>query len=210
MSKPNSKLMPALFVTMVVVAVPGLAFWLLRGLLAAKPEGPKREVPQMVTLVRPPPDMPPPPPPPPEEKIEEPLPQDTPDPAPDESPQQQLGIDAEGSAGSDGFGLAARKGGADLVGTGSALFGWYTTMLKDTISDRLSDDERVRKGNYSIVVRLWLASDGRISRVALAQSTGKRELDEAIEVALNKVGRVREAPPIEMPQPVTLKIVSRS
>ena len=49
-----------------------------------------------------------------------------------------------------------------------------------------------------------------VNRVALAQSTGNHQLDTDIEHALNNVGRMREAPPIEMPQPVTLKIVSRS
>jgi protein TonB len=208
--KSRSKLLPAAITSVIVVAVLGVAVWLLRDLLAKKPDGPKREVPLVVHVIRPPPDLPPPPPPPPEEKLEEPLPKDTPDQPPDDSPQQQLGIDADASAGSDGFGLAARKGGADLVGTGNAMFAWYTSLLKDTISDKLSDDERVRKGNYSVIVRLWLASDGRINRVALAQSTGNRQLDGDIERALNSVGRVREAPPIEMPQPVTLKIISRS
>lgn len=215
MSTPGShknplKFLLAAITSVFVVAALGLGVWLLRDMLTKQPQGPRREVPMVVHLVRPPPDLPPPPPPPPEEKIDEPLPKDTPDQPPDDSPQQQLGIDADASAGSDGFGLAARKGGADLVGTGNAMFAWYTSLLKDTISDRLSDDERVRKGNYSVIVRLWLASDGRINRVALAQSTGNRQLDGDIERALNNVGRVREAPPLEMPQPVTLKIVSRS
>lgn len=192
----------------IIIGVLGFGVLLLRSVLRSTPEGPKREVPQIVHLVRPPPEVPPPPPPPPpDEKIEQPLPKDSPDPTPD--PSQQLGIDADGAAGADGFGLAARKGGADLLGSGVAVFGWYTTMLKDAISEALSEDERARKGNYSVIVRLWLTGDGRVNRVALAQSSGNRELDGAIERALNRLDRVREAPPIEMPQPVTLKIVSR-
>lgn len=173
----------------------------------------KRDVPQVVQIVRPPPPPPeqPPPPPPPEEKIEEPLPQETPDPEPaDEAPPaESLGLDADGVAGGDGFGLAARRGGSDITGTGGAAFAWYTGLLKDTILDTLQEDERVRKGTYKVTVRVWLDSDGRVERTQLADSTGNRELDSAIEQALGRLGRLRESPPMEMPQPITLRIVSR-
>jgi protein TonB len=82
-------------------------------------------------------------------------------------------------------------------------------MLKDSILNALSEDERVRKGNYRITVRVWVDGDGRVERTQLADSTGNRDLDSAIEHALGRIGRLREAPPLEMPQPVTLRIVSR-
>jgi protein TonB len=170
-------------------------------------------VPQVVKIIRPPPDVPPPPPPPPEEKVEEPLPQDTPEPEPtDEAPPgAELGLDADGVAGGDAFGLAARRGGADIIGGGGgAAFAWYTGLIKDGILDALSEDERVRKGNYKLTVRVWLAPDGRVERIALVDSTGNAQLDAAVEQALGRMNRVREAPPLEMPQPVTLRIVSRS
>src|SRR5262245_8253715 len=171
----------------------------------------KRQTVQTVKLIRPPPPPPEqPPPPPPEEKVEEPLPQETPEEAPpdDAAPAEQLGLDAEGVAGSDGFGLAARKGGREL-GLGGAAFAWYTTMLKDSILDVLAEDERIRHGTYQVTVRVWLTSAGDVERIKLASTSGNRDLDSAIEQALEKMGRVREAPPLEMPQPVTLKIVSR-
>lgn len=196
-----------------VVALAGLAAFVHYMSSQPKESKTKRETPQIVQIVRPPPpppEEPPPPPPPPEEKIEEPLPQDTPDPEPaDESPAEQLGLDADGVAGSDGFGLAARRGGSDITGTGGAAFAWYTSMLKDTILERLGEDERVRKGNYRVTVRVWLAEDGRVERAQLADSTGNPEVDAAIEQSLGRLGRLREGPPIEMPQPVTLRIVSR-
>jgi len=178
-------------------------------MLNAKPTK-VRQVPQVVQLIRPPPLETPPPPPPPPEKVEEPLPQDTPEPEPaaDNAPEQ-LGLDADASAGGDAFGLVARKGGSDLVGTGTAVFGHYTSLLKDAILDTLSEDEKVRHGSYTVVVRVWVASDGHVQRVALAQSSGKHELDSQIEQALTRLARVKESPPLEMPQPVTLKIISR-
>jgi protein TonB len=186
-----------------------LASWYVRSLLGQKVEKSSRQVPQVIRIIRPPE---PPPEPPPPEKISEPVRQPTPEEKPvDQAAQsQQLGIDAEGSAGSDGFGLAGRPGGRDLVGAGTGAFVWYTAMLKDLVQDTLSNDARARRGKYSVIVRVWVAKDGRIERVALTETTGNHELDSAIEQALNRGGRLRDPPPIEMPQPVTLKVVSRS
>ena len=95
-----------------------------------KPEKKERKI-QAISLTKPPPPPPPPPKvekppePEPEEKIEqpEPEPEDIPDVA-DEPPPGDLGLDAEGTAGSDGFGLAARKGGRGLFGGGGNPFSW--------------------------------------------------------------------------------------
>lgn len=192
----------------ILLAVLLVWFW-AHSMLAAKPTQ-VRQVPQVVQIIRPPPPDVPPPPPPPPDKVEEPLPQDAPEPQPaaDNAPEQ-LGLDADASAGGDAFGLVARKGGADLVGTGTAIFGRYTSLLKDAILDKLSEDERIRRGSYSVVVRVWVAGDGRVERVALMQSSGRKELDSEIEQQLTRLAKVNESPPIEMPQPVTLKIVSR-
>jgi protein TonB len=189
------------------------AVFLARTILSHKVAGPKPPVAQVIRIIRPPPpppDQPPPPPPPP--KVEEQIPKETPDKTPDE-PQpdvnQQLGLDAQGSAGGDDFGLAARHGGSDLIGSGSNPFGSYTSMVKEAILQILSDDQRVRKGSYSVVVRIWLARDGKVSRVALGQSSASRDQVTAIQQDLARVSRMAEAPPIEMPEPVTLRIVSK-
>jgi protein TonB len=198
-------------VAIVAIAAVGL-IWFISDFMKAKPDKPSRQVAQIVQIVRPPPPPPEqPPPPPPEEEIEEELQQETPEEAlPDEAaPAESLGLDAEGVAGSDGFGLAARKGGRE-IGLGGAAFSWYTTLLKDSILDVLSDDERVRRGTYQITVRVWLSDKGDVERIRLTSTSGNRDLDAAIESALQKMGRVREGPPLEMPQPITLRIVSRS
>jgi len=195
--------------TLIVVIVVAVLIVLVRTVMEKKADGPKRQVAQVVKLIRPPPPPPEPPPPPPE-KVEEQIPKDTPEPTPqNDAPAQPLGVDADASAGGDGFGLAARKGGRDLLGSSAGAFAWYTSILKDTIQEKLSEDERVRRGSYAAVVRVWVANDGRVERVKLAQSTGDRTRDAAIEENLAKLSRVREAPPLEMPQPITLKIVSR-
>jgi protein TonB len=203
-----------LFGTLLVVAVLiGTLVWFIRGFMANKQQKPGRLV-QNITVIRPPP--PPPPeqalPPPPPEKVQQQLPQNEPEPTPDNTPapSQQLGLDADGAAGDDGFGLAARKGGSDIVGSGGAAFAWYTGKLKDEVTDRLSTDAKLRGKKYTVGVRIWLEADGRIKDVKMTTGTGSRELDSAISSDIAALGRLSASPPIEMPQPISLQIVSRS
>jgi protein TonB len=143
--------------------------------------------------------------------VEEQIPQDTPEDKPvEQAPESaQLGVDAEGTGGGDSFGLLGHAGGRDLVGSGNGPFVFYSSMVKDLVLDALSNVERIKRSKYSVNVRVWIGSDGRIERASLVESTGNHELDGVIEKTVNQSGRVREPPPIEMPQPITLKIVSR-
>lgn len=195
-----------------VLLIAGLAWW-VKGAVGGKAEKAKRSV-QAVQVIRPPPPPPPPeePPPPPPNQPEEQIPQNSPDPVPsdDAPPAEQLGLDADGSAGGDAFGLAARKGGRDLTGGGGAAFAWYTSLLKDQVLDKLSDLDSVRSRRFSIVVRVWVETDGAVRRATLVGSTGDGGVDKAIEAALERLGRLREGPPLEMPQPISLRIVSRN
>jgi periplasmic protein TonB len=188
--------------------------WFVRTMMAGKVVKTQRQV-QIVQVIRPPPPPPPdqPPPPPPPEKIQEALPKDEPEPSPKDepAPSQPLGIDAEGTAGGDAFGLAARRGGSDLVGgEGSSVFAWYTNRLKDAVIERLSADSKIESKKFSISVRVWIEPDGKIKEVRLVSTTGNHELDQRIESALNSLSRLSDKPPLEMPQPISLRIVSRS
>lgn len=189
--------------------------WFVRTMMAAKTGKPRREI-QTVQIIRPPPPPPPDqPPPPPPEKTEEALPKDKPDqpPPPDNEPPPAgpLGLDAQGSAGEDAFGLAARAGGGDLVGgNGTAIFAWYTNRLKDAVLDRLSGDRRLGSKKFSLSVRVWIEPDGRIKQVKLLSTTGDAALDQAIESDLSSLNKLSDSPPLEMPQPIKLEIVSRS
>jgi protein TonB len=196
-----------------------LALWALvaaiRGFMGdAKP--PKKQVAQEVRIIRPPPPPPPeekpPPPPPPEEKVDLPEPEPEPDPVQSDEPPpgEQLGVDAEGGAGGDGFGLVGRKGGRDLLASGGSAYAWYAGLLKNEILGELNTLDEVRAGSYSIVVRVWVRPDGSIERVRIVQSSGNRDRDRAIEAALSKIERISQAPPADMPQPVSLRIVSRA
>jgi periplasmic protein TonB len=201
----------AALITIGALILFGLFAWYLPSLIGKKSAAEKRQVAVEIKIIRPPEPPPEPPPPPPPEKIQEQIPQQTPEQKPvEQAPQSaQLGVDAEGGAGGDSFGLVGNAGGRDLVGSGTGPFVFYAGMVKDLVTDALSNVDRVRRSKYSIDVRVWIGADGTIERAVLAQSTGNHDLDSAIEQALVHAGRVREPPPIEMPQPITLKIVSR-
>ena len=146
---------------------------------------------QVVQVIRPPPppeNQPPPPPPP--DKVDEPLPQDQPEPSPSDeaAPSEQLGLDADGGAGGDAFGLAARKGGHDIAGGGGAIFAWYTQILKDAIADRLSSDSQLRAKKFTIVVKVWIGRDGQVQNAKLTTSSGSRDVDSAVEAVLTRIG----------------------
>jgi protein TonB len=191
------------------LVVLGLLFWYVRSLLGNKPESGKRQVPVVVKIIRPP-EPPPAPPPPPPERVEEQIPKDTPEKPVEQAPESgQLGLDAQGTAGGDSFGLVGNAGGRDLIGSGSGPFVFYAGMVKDVVVDALTNVDRIKRSKYSINVRVWISTDGHVERAMVTASTGSKDLDAAIEQALAHAGRVREPPPIEMPQPITLRIVSR-
>jgi protein TonB len=112
-------------------------------------------------------------------------------------------------AGSDGFGLGSKRGGRDLLASGGDRFAWYAGMLKQDLLSLLSDERKIRSRAYSVNVRLWLDPKGAVTRVALASSTGDRDLDRQLNELLSGMERVAEAPPEGMPQPVQIRIVSR-
>ena len=172
----------------------------------------QKKVVQEVHLIRPPlppPDEPPPPPPPPEEKVDVPDPQEKPEePAPsnDPPPSQNLGLDAEGGAGGDAFGLVGNKGGRDLVGSGpgGSVYQWYAGLLKNEILDQLGSNKKVRNGNFKTNIRVWVRRDGSIERVVVS-SSGDKARDSEIESEVMKM-RVSQPPPADWPNPINLSI----
>jgi len=198
-------------VAAVLLVMGGLAAFIFAGI--GEPVQQARKTAQQVTILKPPPPPPetePPPPPEVEEEVEI----EEPEPAPDDAAQppagELLGLDADGVAGGDAFGLAARKGGRDLLAGGSdAAWDWYKGAVGAELVGRLSDRAEIRRKRYSIALRLWLAPDGRIERFTLDSSTGDRALDQQLTAVIEDLGRISERPPEGLPQPVRLRIVSR-
>src|SRR5215469_15598341 len=136
--KPRTRLVPVIIGMVTVVTCGVGAVALVRSYLKGAPAAPKQVI-QEVHLIRPPPpppDLPPPPPPPPEEKVVDVHQPDKPDPTPsnDPPPGEQLGLDADGTAGGDAFGLLGNKGGRELIGGGGgSVYAWYAGLLKNEI-----------------------------------------------------------------------------
>ena len=188
------------------------AVYYLQKFIASPPPVPKKVV-QTVQLIRPPPPPPviekPPEPKVEEEKIPEPE-QPPPETASNDPPAgDRLGLDAEGGAGSDAFGLVGNKGGRGLLASGGDRFAWYAGVLHDDLLARLSEHPDIRQRAYSVNVRLWLDGKGGVTRVALASSTGDHDLDRELQTLLGSMEKVAQAPPSDMPQPVQIRIVSR-
>ena len=195
-----------------VVLIVGFALF-VQAMMSSKSTKPDRKV-QFVQIIRPPPPPPPPdqPPPPPPEKAEEQLQKDEPQPQPDEQPAQapSLGVDAEGSAGGDAFGLAARHGGSDLIGgTGTAPFAWYTNRVRDAIQERLSSAPCTKSAKGSLSLRVMLEADGRVRQIKLSTTTGDKKVDDCIETALASITRMSDPVPPGMPEQINVKVVAR-
>jgi len=211
--RKKTRYLPIALLGLTVSLLGAGAFALVRSFLASSPGQPMKVV-QEFHVIRPPPpppDLPPPPPPPPDEKVDVPDPQ-KPDPTPSDEPPpgEQLGLDAEGGAGGDAFGLVGHKGGRDLLASGGSAFSWYAGLLKNEILEQLGNEAKARSGQYSVSVRVWVRDDGSIERVRITQSSGDRERDRAIETALARITRISQAPPADMPQPISFRIVSHT
>jgi periplasmic protein TonB len=187
--------------------------WFVRAMMAGQVGKPQRQI-QVVQIIRPPPPPPPDqPPPPPPEKTPQPLPKDQPDPVPDNQPapaDQPLGLDADGGADGDAFGLAARRGGSDLVGgSGSAPFAWYTSRITDAIRERLSGLACTHGSKGSLSFHIRIDAQGRFTQAELASTTGNSKVDQCIEAAVASTPPISDPPPPGMTEQLTVKVVSR-
>ncbi|MBE0436177.1 MAG: energy transducer TonB [Methylomicrobium sp.] len=177
-------------------------------------ERPQKKI-QPITLLKPPPPPPPPPKiekPPEPEKIEEKIPEPDPEPenlpdVDDAPPADSLGLDADGSAGSDGFGLAARKGGRGLLsGNPNA---WYGNIVRNQMQVVISEVDDLRRTRYTATVRIWVDRQGNVTRFELVRGSNDARIDEKLQMTLAKLKRINKAPPVGMKQPIKFRITNR-
>jgi outer membrane biosynthesis protein TonB len=198
----------------------GLIVAVVKAMLAESGKPIRPSVQQIAILKPPPPPPPKPEPKPPEpeikpETVKVPEPKMEDEPKADERPpaSEQLGVDADGTAGSDAFGLAARKGGRDITtiggdkGGGRSAFAYYTGQLQRLLQDELTRNKALAGKDYRIGVLLWLAPNGRVERVDLSESSGSEATDKLIRGALLSLNL--RPPPENMPRPVGVRINSR-
>ena len=219
-----------------------LVFFVLLGcgfayLIGSDKGGGKKVFIAKVDLVRP--NLPDKPPPPPKERPPEPeaqkqtivTPQDM---APQQAgpkgddkpaPEGPLGLEGEGGAGSDGFGLVGRgKGGRDVITLGSGpggrfdgaalarKFAWYTRLVQDELKKaafkRLEESGRFPKGKQEVEVRVVLDDGGTISECRITGSSGNQAVDRAVRESLEHA-KVSERPPADLPRCMTFRITSK-
>ncbi len=218
--KSNQKHMSQRSVWVIATVVAGLLFTLGVTLakIMLKDDGHKRERQiQMVTLLKlpPPPKMEKLPPPPEVEKEEEVVeeqeeaPAD--EPANDSTPDALLGLDAEGGAGSDSFGLAARKGGKGLIGgTGTNPYAWYSGRIVTKLQKLVNEIMR-RHGKAAddreALVRIVLDDRGYVTDSSILRSSGDSGMDEAVLEAIQQL-EIDEPPPIGMSKAMRFKVSS--
>lgn len=200
------RLLPVIFGGIIIVVVTYLAF---KFLTAEDDSPPPKKVVQQITVIAPPP--PPPPPPekepevqePEEEEVIEEMDEAMPDESMDEDVGSDLGLDADGAAGGDGFGLLARKGGRGL------LSGGYGSLVKQEINTMLVDEERLRGKEYTVILSLWISPTGDIERYKIDRRSAEKEVVAALESALTRLGSFSSGAPLEEPQPIRLRLKSR-
>lgn len=192
--------------------------WLVMDFIG-KAEPPDKPKVQKISLVKPPPPKPEEKPPEPEKMRQEQPRQEevrleqppTPDQPQDQGPPpgEQLGLDAEGGAGGDGFGLAARKGGRDITTLGGGnRTAWFSKLISRRLEDELKRAKALQGKEYQIIAQLWFDANGGVARVRFDRGTGDGALDEALRREILEVN-LREPLPEDIPQPVKLRVVSR-
>jgi periplasmic protein TonB len=226
MVQPNRlRLWPRRLGLALVVVLAGALLWYVIAKLTAPGEVRKKRVVQQISLLKPPPPPPPKVEPPKlepkkveiKEKIDLPKPDQQPDKAADTPPPgPDLGLDAKGGTGTDGFGLVAKKGGSDLIGSATGgsgalgnRFAWYGALVKERIQESVARDKKLSAADYRINVNVWINASGVVTRAELLGSTGDVELDNALRLALRGLAPMREGAPGDMPQPVKLRIIAR-
>jgi len=207
------KRLPAIFGVAFVVAVGLGASLFIKSFMQGHKHAPERKI-QQITLVKPPP---PPPPPkiekPPEPKVKqevnipEPKPMDK-IPKPDLPPPGDLGLDTEGGAGSDAFGLIGRKGGRGLLSGAGDPKVIYASKLQREIEDALSQIDALRSFAYSVRVNVWVDVTGQVSKVVLLTSTGRKKIDKEL-VATIKAISFSASMPGDMRLPIEYRLSSR-
>ncbi len=120
-----------------------------------------------------------------------------------------LGLEgAQGGAGSDGFGLAARKGGRDVttLGTGPRVGGGkdmatllrqyapYTRLVEEDVNrivrKRLEDKGGIPKGKLEALAEIILGNKGEITDARIIRSSGNNTMDEVVKIRSSMHGSV--------------------
>jgi protein TonB len=188
-------------------------------MLMSKPDADRHHMVRQVTVLRlpPPPPKPeekPPEPPKPKEqiKLDQPKPVDEPKSDQSEPPTGPLGLDTQGTGPGDGFGLAGRPGGRDIVlgasGGGELAALTFGNGAARHIAQELARNPALKGANFRIEIYVWLSKDGRLEREVIARGSGDPDLDARIREALTRVSPLKQPLPPDVPQPLRIRVTS--
>lgn len=134
----------------------------------------------------------------------------------------RLGLDAEGGAGSDAFGLIGKKGGRSLIaGEGGGMgklsllskYAGYTHLMqaeiRKIVMKYLEEEGGIPKGKLQAVARVSVRSDGTIADCKIIGSSGNHTMDNTIRKALSQF-KVSEPPPYGMPRTMDIRLTYQS
>jgi protein TonB len=186
----------------------------------------QKSKPPKITLLTPPTPPPPPPPPkfekkpdPPKEQKEMKVEQ-APAPKAEQATPPELKMD--GPAGDGPSGFASGKITSDDVsklGTGKVAtaktgmfnpFDNYAAQTKGELQRYLHKNAGLTRSQYMVKVRVWVGGDGSVKRFELVGSSGDNAIDEAIQAAIQAFAGFSQAPPSDMPQPISLRITTHA
>lgn len=88
-------------------------------------------------------------------------------------------------------------------------FDHFLGVVQAGLLDKLCRSAATRPGPYQIALKFTVGSSGAVLRTSLLDSTGDAERDGRIVAAVEQM-TVREVPPPELPQPITMVIAPRS
>ena len=166
----------------------------------------------MVQIQLPPAPPPPPPPPPPPEQMKEEMIKQEEDKEEEPDPTPEMTSPFKGPA-NGGIVLPQQRPNNFFArrGDGSKTkWGWYAAQVQSSITDALRRNPRTRKANVRIDVRIWAdPATGRVTRAALASSTGDTALDAAIRDQVLTGLQLQQPPPEGMPMPIVMRVTAR-
>ena len=133
-----------------------------------------------------------------------------PDNSPPEAPPSDIGSNATGTGPSIGGGSGGngRIGGTGRKGGGSK-WGYYAAKVQTSVKDALGRNSSTRSATFSMQVRIWADSNGRITRAQLVGSSGNPAVDQSIKNQVLVGLQLPEPPPAGMPMPINMRISAR-
>jgi len=186
---------------------------------------PQRAPERMTSISLPP--MPPPPPPPPkvvppppkqEKMVEqtpvaaEEKPAEAPKPKAADAPAP-LGTGLKGDGpGMSGLGGGSGEGGGVFGGGGGgggSKWGFFAGQVQSRVAQALRANKTTKSANLTAKVRIWVDSNGRITRAKLDDTTGDRSLDSALEREVLTNLQLTNPPPQGMPMPIVMRVTGR-